>query len=463
MNNTLELALKQTKDMETQLPLHLQALTWSKEKIKEIRQQRLKDLLAYAKKHSPWYKEQLAHIDPENFTEEMLSDLPTINKTILMENWDKVVTNPDLSLSLVESHIDKMSHDNNLLFLLNRYRLMITSGSSGHRGIFVYDWNEWNTYYLMFKRYRFYNNDRSATLLNPMKKIVIGAIIGTNAIHSIYSLEKSYKTRNTNVFHFPITAPMNEIIDGLNQTQPDVLLGSSSTIHKLSKEAEKNRLKISPTVISVYGEPFYPPMRQAIEKTWSNAGIFNTFGTSEGFSASYCRANSKEMHLNDDLCIIEPVDATGNSIKKGIFSKKIYLTNLFNHTLPLIRYEIPDELQLIEKTCICGSHYQLMSEPQNRPEFDFTYTGDIFVNHVIFAYPLLSDKNIKEYQVIQTKNGANIKILTAGDVNLEKIRNTLVEKLTALGLSEPIIHFVAVSEFNYPASGKLRRFIPLPI
>ena len=462
MTDTATLSEKQTKDMENLLPQQIKSLYQPELALKKNREDRLRKLLVFAKEHSSWYRVKLASIDPNTFTEERLPELPTLDKKTLMENWDEIVTDRKLSLALVESHIQDMRSNNQFLYLLDCYRLLVTSGSSGLRGIFIYDWDEWNTYYLMFKRYRFYNQQGTGSLLSPlMKKTVIAAVVGTNPIHSIYSLEKSYKTRSAETVHFSITAPMDEIIEGLNHTQPDVLLGSSSTIHRLSKEVHKNRLDIHPKVISVYGEPFYPPVREAIEKTWPQAGIFNTYGTSEGLSASYCRANSTDMHLNDDLCIVEPVDSYGNPVPKEIMSKNLYITNLFNRTLPLIRYEIHDEMRFLDKKCSCGSHFQLISELQNRPDFDFNYSGDIFVNHVIFAYPLLGEKQIKEFQVVQTENGAFINLLINSDIDLSFIQKNISEQLKTLGLTNPELKFNRVENFEYPASGKLRRFIPL--
>lgn len=459
---TLTLAKKQTKDMENLLIQHMKPLTWSSSTLHSHREKRLRKLLAYAKQHSPWYQKILAKINPETFTEERLIELPVLTKNTLMENWDAIVTNSKLTLSLVESHLEKIRAENQFSYLLDRYRLLVTSGSSGRRGIFIYDWDEWNTYYLMFKRYRFYNHKRTASLLSPLEKeIVIAAVVGTNPIHSIYSLEQSYKTRNTRTIHFPITALMAEIIEGLNQTQPDVLLGSASTIHKLSQDALEKRLCISPKVISVYGEPFYPPVRKAIERIWPTAGIFNTLGTSEGMSASYCCANSKVMHLNDDLCITEPIGITGNIAPKNTLSNRVYITNLFNFTLPLIRYEILDELLFLDKMCACGNPFQLIDEPTNRPDFDFIYNDTIFVNHVVFAYPLLAEKHIKEYQVKQTVKGADILLLTTGEIDFQKLQAALQHNLHQLGMVNPEIHFSTVTNFDYPPSGKLRRFIPL--
>jgi phenylacetate-coenzyme A ligase PaaK-like adenylate-forming protein len=229
----------------------------------------------------------------------------------------------------------------------------------------------------------------------------------------------------------------------------------------LCREVEQGRLHIQPLVISVGGEAFYSLIREALETSWPGASIFNSLGTSEGLAGVTCTANRKEMHLNDDLCIVEPVDVNGQRVDFGVLSEKIYMTNLFNFTLPLIRYEILDEITFLKKTCSCGNSFQLISELKSRADFDFVYENNIFVNHVVFAYALLADKYIREYQVIQTENGAIIKLLTTGVVDLDALNKCLIQKLMELGLIDPTIEFVNVKEFEYPPSGKLRRFIPL--
>lgn len=56
--------------------------------------------------------------------------------------------------------------------------------------------------------------------------------------------------------------------------------------------------------------------------------------------------------------IVEPVDENGNAAPPGTPSKKIYLTNLYNTTLPLMRYELTDEITVIGEACLGASHNQ---------------------------------------------------------------------------------------------------------
>lgn len=461
MHNTEQLASQQTRDMEHQLSTQVHALYWSKEKLLLERQLRLQKLLAHAKMHSPWYRSKLQHIDVDNFTEERLEELPVLTKSTLMENWDTIVTQQELSLNLAEKHVETMLDDENLLYLLNRYHVIATSGSSGKRGVFIYDWNEWNTYYLMFRRFPLYFENKKPVSLFATKKITIGVVAASSAVHGMYSLAKTFTVRNSETFHFPITLPLPEIIAGLNQTQPDVLQGAPTTLYKLCKAVTQGELRIHPKVISVGGEAFYPIIREALTHSWPNAAIFNSLGTSEGLAGVTCTAHRKEMHLNDDLCIVEPVNNNGKRVTVGELSDKIFITNLFNYTLPLIRYEITDRICFLDKICDCGVAHQLIEEPQSRFELDFIYENEVFVHHVTFVSPLLHEKNIQEYQVVQTTLGAEIRIVTTGQVNVSRLQSIIEKRLNVLGIEAPVVTFTEVPAFTYPFSGKLKRFIAL--
>src|SRR6266436_5075795 len=66
-----------------------------------------------------------------------------------------------------------------------------------------------------------------------------------------------------------------------------------------------------------------------------------------------------------------PVSSRGHPVPPGERADKIYVTNLFNHTLPLIRYEITDEVTLLDEPCRCGSGHRLIADPQGRLDDTF--------------------------------------------------------------------------------------------
>lgn len=461
MSQQPSLFIQQTIDMHKNRHEEYEGLSYSRAMLQRIKETKLKALLKYATTHSPFYRKWLAGIEIEHITEETLAQIPPINKAILMENWDDIVTNKKLNLQAAEDHIEKMRSDENAIYFQGRYHVLATSKTSGKKGIFIYDWHEWNRYYLHFRRHRLYNQDRSALLLDPYKKMTVAMVVASSPVYAMYSLAKSYYLQNVETFHFPITLPINQITTGLNQLKIDILQGLPSTIYKLCQEAELGKLSIEPKIISVGAEPLYPPIRDLINKTWPHAGIFNTLGSSEGLIGVNCHANSKEMHLNDDAIIIEPVDNLGQRSCLGDLADKFYFTNLYNYTLPLIRYEFAEKIQFLNKDCTCGVKHQLIAEPQGRPQDDFIYKGGIYVHHLSFVTPLLHERTVFEYQVQQTQAGADIKIVPNGKLDTLQLKQTIENNLKQLGVPNPVINIIVAPDLPYPESGKVKRFFPI--
>ncbi len=459
-SDTKKLVQMQTNDLTRCLAAFQANIHLSKEEIKQLRNERLRKLLIFAKQHSPWYQNSLAKIDIENFTEERLIEIPTVNRSTLMDNWDLFVTNPKLSLTLVEKHIEKMSQDENAVYLQNHYHVLTTSKTTGKHGVFIYDQNEWNEFYAYFLRYSFHDEKANKIFTNP-GILKIAQVIVCNMIYVAYAFSRTFDFKHLQRHYLPVTLPTTQIIYELNRIQPHILQGTPTTIYKLCQEASKGTLDIQPQLIFLTGESLYKPMRSFMKKIWPNTNILNYYGASEGFIANNCHADSTEMHLNDDAYIIEPVDENNKPVEKETLANKFYFTNLYNYTLPLIRYEMTDKIRLLNKTCECGSNHQLIEEPQGRLEYDFIYDGNIFVHHLVFVTPLLLEKNILDYQVFQTKRGVDIRILNDGFVNIEMLKKDISSKLTALNLINPEINIVEVKDFEYLPSGKLRRFIKM--
>ena len=101
--------------------------------------------------------------------------------------------------------------------------------------------------------------------------------------------------------------------------------------------------------------------------------VVNVYGASEIGGHGVLR-RGPGLHLSEDLAIVEPVDAAGARSPPGVRSDKIYVTNLFNYTLPLIRYEVTDQLTVLDGPCPCGSAHRLIADPQGRLD-DASATG----------------------------------------------------------------------------------------
>jgi phenylacetate-coenzyme A ligase PaaK-like adenylate-forming protein len=252
---------------------------------------------------------------------------------------------------------------------------------------------------------------------------------------------------------------MARIVAELNQLQPGMLMAYSSVLRELARESLAGRLQIAPKMLSVTSEPLLPEIRAAIAEAWP-VPLFNNFGSTEGLMGGSCSAQ-RGLHLSDDLFIIEPVDAAGRPVPAGTRAAKLYLTSLVNLTQPLIRYELTDEVTVLDEPCPCGGMLLRIDDIQGRLDDAFSYPEGPTVHPFAFRSILGRDRNVLEYQVRQTVTGADIVLRAAGAVQTERIAASLCSALRDLGIAEPAVTVTVVDALERQSTGKLRRFIPL--
>jgi phenylacetate-CoA ligase len=436
----------------TAVAAHLDRISWSSERLAHERLRRLRRLLHIAKDRSPWHRRRLAEVDPHHVDEADLRQLPAMTKGDVMAHFDAIVTDPRLTLDLVEAHLAGL--DERPRHLLGRYQAVASGGSSGMRGVFVYGWEAWTNCYLGWTRYLL-----RACSGRPFSMALVAA--GHPSHISRALLQTFSDPAAINLRSFPVTLPLQQIVAGLNEFRPHVLAGYPSVLPRLVQATETGRLRIQPHTIVVGGEPLLPEIRQAAEAAWG-APIHNWWLCSEGGPMGIGCGGSTGLHLSDDLLIVEPVDAGGHPVPAGERSAKVYLTNLYNPTLPLIRYELTDEVTELEGVCPCGSQHRRVEDVQGRLDDNFIYP-EVVVHPHVFRSTLGRERAIVEYKVRQTRRGAAIEIVCGGPVETARIREEISTGLARLGLETPEISITTVTKLERQDTGKLKCFLPLPV
>ncbi|MCI0403310.1 MAG: phenylacetate--CoA ligase family protein, partial [Acidobacteria bacterium] len=328
-------------------------------------------------------------------------------------------------------------------------------------GVFVWDWESWADLYLSCFRYLIRNRLRSPELAR--KPLVAATVAADHSAHASSVVPQTFSNPATGVNHrFAVGLPMAQIVAGLNTIQPESLMGYPSALHQLALEAREGRLKVAPRCLYCSGEPLFPETRSLLESTWK-VPVINAWGASEAGGMGIQCGRGPGLHLSDDLVIIEPVDTAGRPVPPRVRSAKILVTNLYNPLLPLIRYEITDEITLLEERCPCGSAHRLVADVQGRLDDCFLYHGVGTVHPHIFRSRLGREANIIEYQVCQTDRGASILVRCRGPVDLVRVQRDLEGELRRQGLAHPEVSIAHVDRLErHVASGKLKRFVPQP-
>jgi phenylacetate-coenzyme A ligase PaaK-like adenylate-forming protein len=110
---------------------------WSRDRLLAFQAERLRALIGHAVAASPYHRDLLG---PDAAGGDVpLQELPTLSKATLMDNFDRVVTDPRLRRAELEAHLAGPAPDRPYL---GRYRLFSTAGTTGLRGLFVDDLDE---------------------------------------------------------------------------------------------------------------------------------------------------------------------------------------------------------------------------------------------------------------------------------------------------------------------------------
>ncbi|MGO9496652.1 MAG: hypothetical protein ACLQA5_08085 [Solirubrobacteraceae bacterium] len=254
----------------------------------------------------------------------------------------------------------------------------------------------------------------------------------------------------------PATLPVAEVVRRLNDAQPPALLAHTSKLVTLAAERRAGRLRIEPRAITAMGETVAAEDRAAIEAAFG-IPLITQFTSTEGL-VGQSDPGSDVVTFAGDVCIVELVDANNQPVPEGVPSAKALLTNLHNHTQPLIRYELTDRFIRHPSDPRSGS---VRATVEGRADDVFHY-ADIAIDPLVIRTVMVKTTAALEYQVRQTPRGIDIAIIAEGELNPTALTLALAQSLNAAGLSDPEVRVREVTDIaRHAETGKARRFIPL--
>jgi phenylacetate-CoA ligase len=444
-----DLLARQREDYASASLRAFRRLRWPADRLAAERQSRLRELLRWSVEHSAFYRERLRGVDIERFTEADLPLLPTLTKEDVMGSFDQLVTDPALTLEVVTDHVDNSKTH---AYLLDRYRVLVTSGTTGARGFFVYGWDEWCDLAASAFRWTVEADGTYASLFSSGPHHLSGALA---AFWDGWGFGPSSR-----YLRMTASSPLPEIVARLNAARPNVLSGYASIVHLLALEAAAGRLHLDPSKVSTTGEQCSEELRALVRRTWG-VEIRDYWGMTEGACAFPC-SGGRAMHLPDDLVILEVVGPDNKPVNPGEQGAKALLTVLYNKTQPLIRYEISDGMTLLSDPCSCGCAHRRIANVAGRSLDFFVYPDGTAVHWLGMASTLVEVDWVAQFQVRQTSTGVDVRVVLQQPNDLEGLRAELVRLLASSGLAGPQVTVSEVASLPRLSSGKLQQFCPLP-
>lgn len=419
---------------------HVGRLDWSAEQIRRHRDRRLRSLLAYARERSPFYADRLRGLDVSAATVADLASIPMLTKADAQGQWDAIVTTPDLNREAAEHILNTQSW---FSYTRNDQQVFSSGGSSGVRGVYVWDWQFFISTACLAWRMQA-RDERRGESVQDARLAVLSAAVPPHASTPLFDVPTVAGMKTVVI---EAGAPFEEVLAAVERCAPTHLVGYASVIGRLARASLAGDLRIGPRRVSTNSEPLFPEDREAIVQAWG-ATLHNLWGSTEiGVQAVGC-GQGEGLHICEDEVILERVDG------------RTLATGLSNRTFPFVRYDLGDEIALISEPCPCGSAFARVADISGRHDDDFVY-GSHSVPASAFRHVLGTDARIVEYQVLQTETGADVLVVATGDA--QPLVTALVSALQRHGVADPSIRIRTVETLQrHQASGKLKRFVPLP-
>ncbi|MEE8571708.1 MAG: hypothetical protein V3T20_00460, partial [Gemmatimonadota bacterium] len=196
---------------------------------------------------------------------------------------------------------------------------------------------------------------------------------------------------------------MLEIVRFLNRRPPACLEGYTEAIFALAEFIERRGLEIRPPrSVETTAGTLLPHMRETIERAYG-APVFDRYGSREiGLVATECDRHSG-LHLMGETTILEMVGADGRDVEVGESGVTV-VTNLWNYTMPFIRYNMEDHVVRGPDLCGCGRPYPLVESVVGRTGSSFPRAdgGSVLANFWIRILAVeFNTGDVHKYQFVQ--------------------------------------------------------------
>lgn len=432
----------------------LAAHRWPRERLERHRDARLRALVRHARDASPFHAERLRGVDLD--APDLLARLPTMNKQMMMRDLGRVLTDPGLRDIDLDGYLQGLTGD---ALLSGSYRVMATGGTSGQRGLFVYDRPGWTEVMAVFAA-----GPRWLGVSPRLPRPRMATIWASGPAHMTARLAASFRTPIFRRLQLTATTPLVQVVRELNAFHPQWLSAYPSIAALLAGEQLAGRLHITPRVVLVSSEQCTPAMRARIISAWG-VQPYNTYATTEGSTTAVECERHHGLHIFESHVIVEVVDADGRPVPDGQPGAKVLVTNLFNQVQPLIRYELSDLLTIDPEVCPCGRTTRRIQSIDGRADDIMhlpTVAGDqvpVHPNH--FAEAIEAIAGIQSYQVTQQHDSIDIAVVTANRAPTEivgDVTTAIRRRLGPLGVTDVALHVRPVEQIPRPdaAAGKFK-------
>lgn len=401
----------------------------------------LRHLLKTVRKKSPFYRALWAGKSDDEWKQ-----FPVIDKRTMMDNFSALNT-VGIAKDVAFQVALQAEAERDFRPTLNGITIGLSSGTSGHRGLFLVSPEEQAGWAGMVLGKLI----PQSLLIGPVQRIAFFLRANSN-------LYESVNRRKIKFAFYDLMLPIEQHAAQLVEQNPTLVIAPASVLLMLGRLKDAGRLPINPQKIIAVAEVLEPHDRAQIEASFGQI-VHQVYQCTEGFLGSTCAYGT--LHLNESQVIVER-EYMGEDNTRFV----PIITDVRRVTQPIIRYRHTDILKIRVEACPCGSpmlaldaiegrcddlfYMQVSDKDELRPVFPD------FIRRAIMQVEL----PIEEYQVVQTSLDQLEIHLQADEAQHDMIREQVLIECRRV-LSEFGIHIPEIRiSFDYaapPCGVKLRR------
>jgi phenylacetate-CoA ligase len=256
----------------------------------------------------------------------------------------------------------------------------------------------------------------------------------------------------------PVDQPITAIVEQLNALQPDSISTVCSMLPLLVEEARRGRLQVPVERINVFGDVLDAAAAADAAEVFGVEPAEGYPTTDVGYIAQQAPGEAG-LYLNEDLLLVEAVDADERPVPAGVASDHLLVTSLHQRTTPLIRYRIDDRV-VVDPEPGRYAAYRRLAAVDGRSDDVFRY-GEVAVHPHVFRTTIGRHLAVRDFEVAQTARGASVRVVE-GDIAVDRaaLRDELADALRQAGVAAAEVDVAVVDQLGRTAVGKRRRFIP---
>lgn len=418
-----------------------------------MRLEKFRKLVRHAKKNAPYYARLIGErdIDVESCTP---ADFPVLTKVTLMENFDDIVTDRRISKQRIADFLTESTDPKDLF--LNKYIVMHTSGTSGEVGYFLTQAaNQRRAFRGMASLRRARGSGSLRWPIRGIRRLRVafyGATGGHYAgVTGVARMQRGIPRLFVKAEAFEVNSPLPSVVNQLNAFKPDFLFGYTTALKILGEQQRQGVLTIDPLAIAATGETVTKADIHFLSESFGGVRVVSVYASTEQGMMGYSNPDHETMTLVDNNLIFE------------FYEDHSIITNLYNYTMPLIRYRMSDILIPISDK---NTHPTLVKNLVGRCELMPTFKNSS--GETVFVSPHTINeifvKGVTRFQMqITGETSFRFPVCVEAQLSSQErsavvtaVENRLHEILLQKGLSNVTVEVPIVEEI--PVNPRTRKF-----